>query len=77
MSHFAIKIEDYHSHFDLAPWVNYQGDRYMGKDGATYLFIDNPDVVDVHRFEKTSAKGCHEWSSSQYRANKTTTHTNE
>ncbi|KAI5078952.1 hypothetical protein GOP47_0006623 [Adiantum capillus-veneris] len=43
----VVKIEDCHSHFDLALWVNYQGDRYMGRDGVSYLFTDNPDAVDV------------------------------
>ena len=43
---YAVKIEDYASHLELALWVNYQGDRYMGRDGTTYLFVDNPDVVD-------------------------------
>ncbi|KAI5073784.1 hypothetical protein GOP47_0011797 [Adiantum capillus-veneris] len=47
MNRFVIKIEDHHSNLDSAPWVNYQGDRYMGRDGVSYLFIDNPDVVDA------------------------------
>lgn len=38
--------EDHHSTSDLAPWVNFQEDRYMGKDGVTYLVVDNPDTVD-------------------------------
>ena len=46
---YTIKIEDCHTKFDLAPWVNYQGDCYMGRDGATYQIVDNPDVVDGPR----------------------------
>lgn len=43
---FMVKVEDHHTEFDPAPWVNYQGDRYMGKDGAMYLIIVNPKTVD-------------------------------
>ena len=47
MNRFAVKIEDHSSEFDPAPWVNYQEDRYMGRDGVMYLVVENPLVVDV------------------------------
>lgn len=27
----AVKVEDHFSEFDTAPWVNFQGDHYMGR----------------------------------------------
>ena len=43
---YVVKVEDHHTAFDPAPWVDFQGDRYMGRDGAMYLIIDDPEVVD-------------------------------
>lgn len=44
---YVVKIEDHHSQFDPEPWVNYQEDRYMGRDGVMYLITDRPDEVDA------------------------------
>ena len=30
---YAVKVEDHPSDVDPAPWVNFQGDRFMGRDG--------------------------------------------
>ncbi len=46
INRLAVKIEDYFTSFDPAPWVNFQGDRYMGRDASMYLLIENPDEVD-------------------------------
>ena len=44
---FAVKVEDHPSEVDPAPWVNFQGDRYMVRDGVMYLLlIENPENVD-------------------------------
>ena len=43
---FAVKVEDHPSEVDPTPWVNFQGDRYMGRDGVMYLLIENPENVD-------------------------------
>ena len=44
---YVVKVEDHPTAFDPAPWVNFQGDRYMGRDGAMYLIVADPDVVDT------------------------------
>ena len=28
---YMVKVEDHHTAFDPAPWVNFQGDRYIGE----------------------------------------------
>ena len=43
---FVVKIEDHPSEVDPAPWVNFQGDRYMGREGVMYLLTENPENVD-------------------------------
>ena len=43
---FSVKVEDHPSEVDPAPWVKFQGDRYMGRDGVMYMLIDNPKNVD-------------------------------
>ena len=43
---FAVKVEDHPSDHDPAPWVNFQGDRFMGRDGTMYLMTDNPEDMD-------------------------------
>lgn len=43
----VVKVEDHPTAFDPAPWVNFQGDRYMGRDGAMYLIVADPEVVDI------------------------------
>ena len=46
---YAVKIEDHVTIFDPAPWVNFQGDKYMGRDGAMYVLTKNPDEMDKLR----------------------------
>ena len=46
INRFVVKIEDHTTIFDPAPWVNFQGDRYMGKDGSMYLLTEFPEEVD-------------------------------
>ena len=43
---FAVKVEDHPSDHDPAPWVNFQGDRFMGRDGTMYLLTENPNDMD-------------------------------
>ena len=47
LNRYAVKIEDHASAFDPSPWVNYQEDRYMGKDAVMYLIVDKPEDVDT------------------------------
>ena len=59
---FAVKVEDHPSDHDPAPWVNFQGDRFMGRDGTMYLMTDNPDDMDrmgnlVRREEQVIEEG--------------------
>lgn len=42
-----VKVEDHITEFDPAPWVNFQGDRYMGQDGAMYIIVEKSNVVDT------------------------------
>ena len=37
----VVNIEDHATLFDPAPWVNFQGDKYMGKDWSIYLLTKN------------------------------------
>ena len=46
LNRYAVKIEDHASNFDPSPWVNYQEDRYMGRDVVMYLIVENPDEID-------------------------------
>ena len=43
---FLIKIEDHHTEFEATPFVNYQGDRYIGQQGEMYLVVENQDIID-------------------------------
>ena len=43
---FAVKVEDHPSDLDPAPWVNFQGDRFMGRDGCMYLITNTPYDMD-------------------------------
>ena len=42
----AVEVEDHPLDVDPVPWVNFQGDRYMGRDGSMYLLVENPENVD-------------------------------
>ena len=46
INRYVVKIEDHVTPFDPTPWVNFQGDRYMGKDGSMYLLTEFPEEVD-------------------------------
>lgn len=46
MNRYAVKIEEQSSVFDPAPWVNYQGDRYIDQFGSTNMLTTNPYGVD-------------------------------
>lgn len=37
---FVVKAEDHPFEFDQNTWVNFQGDRYMGRDGSMYILIE-------------------------------------
>ena len=36
MNRWVVKIEEYPTDFDPSPWVNYQGEMYVGQEGACY-----------------------------------------
>ena len=42
----VVKVEDHTTIFDPTPWVNFQGDRYMGKDGSMFVLMEFPKEVD-------------------------------
>ena len=46
MNHWVVKIEEHPTAFDLSPWVNYQGDIYMGQEGVCYQVVGKPKIVD-------------------------------
>ena len=46
MNHWVVCIGDTLTAFDTAPWVNYQGDLYMGQSGECYIVIAEPENVD-------------------------------
>lgn len=43
----VVKVKDHINELDSAPWVNFQGDQFMGREGAMYLLVENPDIVDT------------------------------
>ena len=47
ISRFVVRVEDHSSPVDPAPRVNYQGDRYMDRNGVMYLLVEDPEAVDV------------------------------
>ena len=36
MNYWVVKIEEHPMTFDPSPWVNYQGEMYMGQEGVRY-----------------------------------------
>ena len=46
MNHWVVCVEDTPTAFDATPWVNYQGDLYMGQSGERYIVITKPENVD-------------------------------
>ena len=45
MSRWVLKIEDVYTAFEANPWVNYQGDLYMGQGGERYVVTNNLENV--------------------------------
>ena len=43
---YLIKIEDHPMEFEATPFVNYQGDHYIGQHGEMYIVVENPDIID-------------------------------
>ena len=46
MSRWVVKLEDVATTFEANPWVNYQGDLYMGESGERYVVTSDPENVD-------------------------------
>ena len=46
MNRWVVCVEDTLTAFDAAPWVNYQGDLYMGQSGECYIVVTEPKNVD-------------------------------
>ena len=46
MNRWVVKIKEHPTAFDPSPWVNYQGDMYMGQEGSCYQVTTEPDNVD-------------------------------
>ena len=46
MNNCAVKIEDIETPFELDVMVNFQGDQYMGKNGAKYLLTPHFEEMD-------------------------------
>ena len=46
MNRWVVIIEEHPIAFDLAPWVNYQGEIYMGQKGSHYQVTIKPKSVD-------------------------------
>ena len=46
MNRWVVKIEEHPTAFDPSPWVNYQGEMYVGQEGACYQVTEEPDNVD-------------------------------
>ena len=46
MNRWVVKIEEHPTAFDPSPWVNYQGEMYMGQEGVRYQVVPKLDKVD-------------------------------
>ena len=46
MNHWVVRVEDTLAPFDAAPWVNYQGELYMGQSREHYIVAMGPENVD-------------------------------
>ena len=46
ISWWVVKIEDIPMAFEASPWVNYQGDLYMGQGGERYKVTNDLENVD-------------------------------
>ena len=47
MQRQVYKMVDCPTPFEKSPWVNYQGDMYVGEDGARYKVAKHPHMVDA------------------------------
>ena len=46
MNCWVVRVKDTQIAFDAAPWVNYQGDLYMGQSGERYVMVFELENVD-------------------------------
>ena len=46
MNHWVVQVKDTPTTFDAAPWVNYQGDLYMGQSGERYIVVTELENID-------------------------------
>ena len=47
MQRQVYKMVECPTRFEQSPWVNYQGDMYVGKDGARYEVTVHPHLVNA------------------------------
>ena len=47
MGRYVYKTGEHLTPFEKYPWVNYQGDMYMGDDGARYEVTESPENIDA------------------------------
>ena len=47
MQRQVYKIANCPTPFEMTPWFNYQGDMYVGNDGARYKVTELPHMVDA------------------------------
>ena len=47
MGRYVYKMGEHLTPFEKYPWVNYQGDMYMGDDGARYEVTKSPENIDA------------------------------
>ena len=48
MNRWVVCVEDTPIAFDAMPWVNYQGELYMGQSGECYIVITK--LENVHKW---------------------------
>ena len=46
LDRWVVKVEDHPTAFEIRPFVNYQGELYMGHNGERYVVSKNPEHVD-------------------------------
>ena len=59
MQRQVYKTVDCPTPFEKSPWVNYQGDMYVGEDGARYKVTEHFHMVDATKLvhSHTNTKG--------------------
>ena len=67
MNRWVVKIEEHPTAFDPSPWVNYQGEMYVGQEGACYQLTAEPNnmdklgqLVNVQKIEEPPYEETHE-----------------